>query len=393
LQPTLVGEPFERVAIDISGPFRPSRHGYKYILAIIDYFSKYPVLVPLKRIDTETIAQKILRHWIAIFGAPQVIHSDRGSNFESELFRKQCEIMGIQKTKTSPYYPQADGLVERLFRTIKPLISATVKSHGISWCEAIPIVEMGLRASQQATIGFSPYEVIFGRRMRLPLLWQLPHKSESLSKKHNMQYIHELQDRLEIVRESVARHMRTAIQRQAEHYNRHKTNTVIQVGDQVLIKREGHIPNVFPKYKFCGPYQVVQRNNYWSYKLKDLRTGNVLDRNYNQLRRLKGEHQQIAQRKSRETSVESYPQLLNEYGVHHQTKQGITETPQQSSQNIVQVHQHPQQNEQTRSSLPGARLSQQSVPMPTTAIQPQPSLHSNPKRYPQRCHEPPRRLF
>jgi transposase InsO family protein len=174
LQPTIVGEPFEKIAIDISGPFHHSKHSHRYIMAVIDYFSKFLVLIPLRRIDTETIARKLIHHWITIFGVPLRIHTDRGTNFESELFQCMCFLLGIKKTRTSPYYPQSDGLVERVFRTVKPMISAVVKERRISWCETLPIVEMGLRASIQDSIGFSPYEVLFGRKMRLPWMWQYP---------------------------------------------------------------------------------------------------------------------------------------------------------------------------------------------------------------------------
>jgi ribosomal protein L21E len=305
-QPSLVGEPFERIAIDISGPFHQSVHGHKYILAIIDYFSKYPVLIPLKRVDAETVAKKTFKYWIAIFGSPQFIHTDRGSNFESDLFREQCAIMGIQKTRTSPYYPQADGLVERIFRTIKPLISATVQSRQIPWCEAIPIVEMGLRCTVQATTGFSPFEIIFGKRMRLPLCWQYPIPSNGAKNiQSQSRYIQEIQESLERIRNEVAYHTRVTNNKQAERYNHKKKAKDIKVGDQVVVKVEGHVAAKFPKMKYSGPYEVVHKNNYWSYKLKNIKNSKLIDRNYNQIKRLEGRDQALLFPSSRDTSIQS----------------------------------------------------------------------------------------
>jgi transposase InsO family protein len=378
LQPSLVGEPFERVAIDITGPFRQSKHGYKYILAIVDYFSKYSVLVPLKQVDAETVAIKIFRHWISYFGAPQVIHSDRGANFEAELFKKQCELFGIKKTKTSPYYPQADGLVERLFRTIKPLISATVASHKLSWCEAIPFVEMGLRCSVQSTIGCSPFEVLFGRRMRLPLLWQGTPSLKSPKVRNCGSYIQKLQDTLEDIRDVVARHMRNAIQKQANYYNLNRTNITIRVGDKVLVRVEGHIPADFPKYRYTGPYQVVQKNNYWSYKLKHVLSGKMIDRNYNQLRKLEGDHQQVINRTSRETSVDS-----------------TSERVETSHSRSPQMHQHPSSSQIedliAAPVLPPSQLMPRQSSCPQSPRLPQQTI--NQTRYPPRPREPPRRYF
>jgi transposase InsO family protein len=286
-QPTLVNQPFERIAIDISGPFHRSRHGYRYILAIIDYFSKFPVLIPLRQVDAETVARKVFKHWISLFGAPEIIHSDRGANFEAELFKEQCSLFGIKKTRTSPYYPQSDGLVERLFRTIKPLVSATVHSRQIPWCEALPFVEMGLRCSMQATTGYSPFEVMFGKRMRLPLSWQDPATPKCYNnRKSSSRYIENLKSTLQDIRNMVSSNMITAIERQREQYNYGKTCTSIHVGDQVLVKKEGHLPGVFPRDKFEGPYYVIKKNNHWSYQLQKVKNGKIIDRNYNQLKPL-----------------------------------------------------------------------------------------------------------
>lgn len=305
-QHKVVREPFERIAMDISGPYQPSRHGYRFILAIIDYFSKYPVLIPLKRTDAETVAKKTMKYWIAIFGTPRVIHTDRGTNFESELFKEQCALMGIKKTRTSPYYPQADGLVERLFRTIKPLLSSTVQSRNIPWCEAVPFVEMGLRCTAQASTGYSPYEIVFGKQMQLPLCWQYPSATATKELRSTCQYIQDLQHTMKSIKEKVLYNTEKAVQRQADHYNRNKNNGVIQVGEHVFVKIEGHIPAAFPKNKFCGPYKVIRRNNYWSYQLKDVKNGKVIDRNYNQIKKLHGHHDVTREESnSREISIES----------------------------------------------------------------------------------------
>lgn len=291
-------QPFERIAIDISGPYHQSSHGYKYILAVIDYFSKFPALIPLKRTDSETVSRKLFKHWITIFGAPQVIHSDRGTNFESELFKEQCRILGIRKSKTSPYYPQADGLVERLFRTIKPMVSSVVHSRHVSWCEALPIVEMGLRCAVQSTTRYSPYEVLFGRRMETPLCWKYSnctniHKPlENQPSQFTNRYIEDLHRNLEEIHEEVRKNAKLATNRQAKYYNNNKVHPDIQIGDAVLVAVEGHIPNAFPKKLYRGPFRVTGKK-FWTFKLEDMETGEVIQRNYNQLKMFHGDTSRI----------------------------------------------------------------------------------------------------
>lgn len=296
LQSSLVGEPFERIAIDISGPYHKSKHGHRYILAIIDYFSKFPVLIPMRQVDAEAVAKKVFRHWISIFGSPQIIHTDRGSNFESDLFRQQCALFGIIKTRTSPYYPQADGLVERLFRTVKPMISAVVLTNKMEWCEALPFVEMGLRSAVQSSTAFSPFEVLFGKSMKLPTIWQEP-QFETKGARNHGEYISSLRETLEAIRKTVAENIHKATDKQAQHYNKYRTSKQLILGDKVLVKVEGHIPGEFPIKKFSGPYEVVAKHGHWSYTLKHLHTGQVIDRNYNQVKRMRA-HQDTSKQPS-----------------------------------------------------------------------------------------------
>ena len=119
---TITSFPFEKIAIDITGPLPVTKSGYRYILGVIDYFSRFIMLVPLRNIDSKTVAEVLFKKWICLFGAPYSIHSDRGLCSESSLFLDLCKLCGINKTRTAPYYPQSDGLIERLFRTVKDML-------------------------------------------------------------------------------------------------------------------------------------------------------------------------------------------------------------------------------------------------------------------------------
>ena len=92
--------PFEKICMDITGPLPVSKRGNKYILSIVDYFSRYPMLIPIKTIDAKTVTRALMKNWIAIFGVPMSIHSDRGTNFESELMYELCRWLGTTKTRS-----------------------------------------------------------------------------------------------------------------------------------------------------------------------------------------------------------------------------------------------------------------------------------------------------
>lgn len=129
----LAGEKFERIAIDITGPFPKSENGHLYILVVADYFSKFMEIFPLPNIEVETVAEVIFKGWIKRYGCPGEIHTDQGSQFESRLFREMCKVLQINKTRTTAYHPQSDGMVVRLNRTIKDMLSKYLTVHQTDW--------------------------------------------------------------------------------------------------------------------------------------------------------------------------------------------------------------------------------------------------------------------
>ena len=99
------GYPFEKLGIDIVGPIPPSEKGNKYIVVLVDYFTKYPFAFPLKDIQSETVAESIIDSSFCTFGVPISIHSDQGSNFESWTFQSLCKMINTVKTRTTPFAP------------------------------------------------------------------------------------------------------------------------------------------------------------------------------------------------------------------------------------------------------------------------------------------------
>lgn len=129
----LAGEKFERIAIDITGPFPKSENGNLYILVVADYFSKFMEIFPLPNIEAETVADVIFKGWIKRYGCPGEIHTDQGSQFKSRLFQEMCKVLQINKTRTTAFHPQSDGMVERLNRTIKDMLSKYLTVHQTDW--------------------------------------------------------------------------------------------------------------------------------------------------------------------------------------------------------------------------------------------------------------------
>jgi hypothetical protein len=283
MQFSVTGYPFEKIAIDIAGPLPLSKNGERYLLGIVDYFSKYPMLLPIKNMESKTVAEAIFTNWICTFGVPDVIHSDRGTSFESELFHELCQLTGVRKTKTAPYYPQSDGLIERLFRTVKDMIYATTQTYNRDWRDILPIVAMGLRSSVQRSIGVSPFEVIFGHTMRTPLQWRYPIPATLKSSANNIsEYVLDLKERLKRVHQLLRQHNSANKEKRSDGTN---TCPPWKIDDIVMAKILPTIKGVdMPRY--YGPFVIIERLGSWTYRLKHKVTEEVIDRNIHHLKKM-----------------------------------------------------------------------------------------------------------
>ncbi|GFV14563.1 retrovirus-related Pol polyprotein from transposon 412 [Trichonephila clavipes] len=124
-----VGAPFERIAFDILGPLPRSSNDNNNILVVMDYFTKWPEAYPIPDQEASTVAEVLVQHWISRFGVPLQLHSDQERNFDSAVCKRLCEILAIDKTRTTALHPQSDGMVERFNRTILNSLCLLVSSN------------------------------------------------------------------------------------------------------------------------------------------------------------------------------------------------------------------------------------------------------------------------
>jgi len=114
----LVETPFSVICVDIVEPISPPSEGFQYILTTIDMCTRFPAAVPLKDISTSTVAEALLNMFSRV-GLPNRIHSDRGSQFTSEMMKKVYRLLDIRQSTITPYHAMGNGIVENFNKTIK----------------------------------------------------------------------------------------------------------------------------------------------------------------------------------------------------------------------------------------------------------------------------------
>ena len=158
-------ERFDHVHIDIVRPL-PYANGFRYLLTCVDRFTRWPEAIPIVDIRAETVADGFFSGWIARYGTPATITTDRGAQFESKLWDNLCNQFRIIGNRTTSYHPQSNGMVERFHRQLKAAIMAHDSPN--PWTITLPAVLLGVRSAVKERLGRSAAEMIYGTTLRLP---------------------------------------------------------------------------------------------------------------------------------------------------------------------------------------------------------------------------------
>lgn len=243
---------FENILIDFCGPFKTTIDGKRYIVAIMDQFSRYIVLHAVARQDEKTTADIIRNKWIMRFGAPRVIRCDRGKTFESKLINDLAKVHNIKLCYSSPYHHSANGLIERQFRTIRDAIQTSLKDKTYrNWTELLPSVEFMLNATIQSTIGVSPAEVVYGKRIFKEWF------DEENDGNSILEFMSTQETKRNVIKEEIEKNSA-----KIKYNNDSRTNREFKIGDKVLVKKDIKTKE---DDRYVGPGEIIEKRHDRSY--------------------------------------------------------------------------------------------------------------------------------
>ncbi|KAL1279885.1 hypothetical protein QQF64_014485 [Cirrhinus molitorella] len=161
----IIEVPFQRIGMDLVGPLPKSARGHEHILVVVDYATRYPEAIPLRKATAKAIAHELFLLCSRV-GIPSEILTDQGTPFMSRLMADLCRLLHVKQLRTTVYHPQTDGLVERFNKTLKQMLRRVAAEEKRDWDQMLPYVLFGIREVPQASTGFTPFELLFGRQPR-----------------------------------------------------------------------------------------------------------------------------------------------------------------------------------------------------------------------------------
>ena len=165
----LIDMPFRRVALDLVGPISPpSEKGHRYILTLVDYATRYPEAVPLKNIETETVAEALLDMYSRL-GIPEEVLSDLGTQFVSKCMEEVSRLLSVKRLTTTPYHPICNGLVKRFNGTLKKMLRRVCNEQPRQWHRFVNPLLFAYREAPQEATGFSPFKLLYARTVGGPV--------------------------------------------------------------------------------------------------------------------------------------------------------------------------------------------------------------------------------
>ena len=258
-------EPFEVMAFDLVGPLPKGKGGCMYILTAVCMGSRWPEAIPLRTITARAVATGMVEIF-ARTGVPLQLLTDQGSQFLSSLVGHLCKDLGIDQIRTAPYHPETNGVVERMHGTLKPMLSKA-SQLGLDWVSQLPFALFALRSAPNRDSSFSPYQLVYGHRVRTPL--DILHQGWadlSFEELDTEEWSSWLVDRLEVWHSTQRERMLEAGGKRKAQFDKGTIDRQLEKGDKVLCRIPGCVGKL--EEAWHGPYVVEERVGVVNYKVK-----------------------------------------------------------------------------------------------------------------------------
>ena len=239
MQPIICTEPMELVHIDyvrmevtVATDKKPI---VKNVLVVVDHFTQYVQAFVTKNHMARTTARVLYNNYFSVFGFPQRLMSDQGTEFCSKVIVAMCSLLGVEKIRTTLYHPQTNRMADRVHQTLQCMIGKLDPEKRKKWLAHIGSIIIAYNSTRSLVTGYSPYYLMFGQRPRLPIDLLFPtcrtQKLTHTIDKYIASLYDCLQDSLAIARDCAVKEA----QRQRQLYDCKVGAVELRPGDHVLV--------------------------------------------------------------------------------------------------------------------------------------------------------------
>jgi len=274
LHPIKVGQPFDRLGMDIVGPLPKTARGNTHIVVTTEYLTKWPKACAIPNAKASSVVSFFYEEIICRHGCPKEILTDRGTHFVNEMLDSLCTSIGTKHKLSTAYHPQTNGLVERFNRTLCEALAKYANNEKNDWDLYIPSVLFAYRTKRHETTRHEPFYLIYGREAILTIEFAVQTQRINLpdtkSQEDLMARIRTITGQVEYIREETKDRIHQSQQKQKQRFDRTIEPLRYRIGDLVLLFKSQLRGKQKLEERWTGPYYVHEVLSNGAYKLRTL---------------------------------------------------------------------------------------------------------------------------
>ena len=234
LQNIVTSMPMELVSIDYV-KLEQGSGGYKYILVIVDHFTKYSQAYPTRNKMSITATKHLYNDFVLRFGFPGRIMSEQGGEFTSNVIEQMHKLAGVKSSRTTPYHPQCNGICECMNRTLLQMLRSLAETQKQQWPTAVNKMIHAYNSTKHSSTGFSPFFLLFGREPRLAIDLLLGRDDNKIDPNYD-KFVEKWKDQMEQAYQIARANSRKSQELNKDRWNKKPLLATLQCGDRVLLQ-------------------------------------------------------------------------------------------------------------------------------------------------------------
>ncbi|GJV09755.1 putative reverse transcriptase domain-containing protein [Tanacetum coccineum] len=245
-----------------------TRNGHDAIWVVVDRLTKSAHFMAIrKNYSMEKLARLYTDEIVMRHRVPVLIISDRDARFTSRLWQTFQKALGTRLDMSTAYHPQTDGQSERTIQTLEDMLRACVIDFGGSWDVHLPLAEFSYNNSYHTSIRCAPFEALYGRKCRSPVLWDKIRECSLIGP----ELVQESTDKVVVIKEK----LKAARDRQKSYADNRRNPLEFKVGDRVMLK-SSHLEEAWVHFRnkgmlvlrYVGPFEIPKRIGPVAYQLR-----------------------------------------------------------------------------------------------------------------------------